>query len=405
MKRIAVLTSGGDSPGMNPAIRSITRAGLHKGLEILGIRNGYQGLIDDEVMPLDSHTVSGRIRDAGTFLQTSRCPEFMKESGQLRAIEVLKKHRMDGLIVIGGDGSLNGARTLTAAAFPSSVCPARSTTIFGTDMGIGVDTGLNTIISLVDMIRATAASHRRCFVVEVMGRSSGYLALMTTISTGSQVAVIPEYRVNYERIAQVLDRRFSSHHNNSVIIVAEGVCPGAVFMERLAELGKVRQEIRLTVLGHVQRGGSPTHYDRLLASRMGEMAVLALTSGEKGSMMADGQRQDPAPRLRRDPRQAQGPARRRHPPRAQHRHRVRRRGGVVGGLDLSEGRRGSALSILSPAAAGRTSADATWPPGSPGIPTIPGMGAQARKIAPIPSLGQLEAPRRWCATARLSTPP
>jgi 6-phosphofructokinase 1 len=287
MKRIAVLTSGGDSPGMNPAIRSITRAGLHKGLEILGVRNGYQGLIDDEIVPLDSHAVSGRIRDAGTFLQTSRCPEFQKESGQLRAIEVLKKHRIDGLVVIGGDGSLTGARALSRRGLSVIGLPGTiDNDIYGTDMGIGVDTALNTIISLVDMIRATAASHRRCFVVEVMGRSSGYLALMTTISTGSQVAVIPEFRVNYERIAQVLDRRFSNRHNNSVIIVAEGVCQGGEFMSRLHELGKVRQEVRLTVLGHVQRGASPTHYDRLLASRMGEMAILALTSGEKGSMIA-----------------------------------------------------------------------------------------------------------------------
>jgi 6-phosphofructokinase 1 len=287
MKRIAVLTSGGDSPGMNPAIRSVTRAGLHKGIEILGVRNGYQGLIDDEVIPLDSHIVSGRIRDAGTFLQTSRCPEFTTESGQLRAIEVLKKHRVDGLVVIGGDGSLNGARVLHQRGLAVIGLPGTiDNDLFGTDLGIGVDTALNTIISLVDMIRATAASHRRCFVVEVMGRSSGYLALMTTISTGSQVAVIPEYRVNYERIAQVLDRRFSSRHNNSVIIVAEGVCQGSEFMERLTDMNKVRQEVRLTVLGHVQRGASPTHYDRLLASRMGEMAVLALTSGERGSMTA-----------------------------------------------------------------------------------------------------------------------
>ena len=287
MKRIAVLTSGGDSPGMNPAIRSITRAGLHKGLEILGIQNGYQGLLDGEIMPLDSHIVSGRIRDAGTFLQTSRCPEFLTESGQLRAMEVLKQNRVDGLIVIGGDGSLAGARALSRLGLSVIGLPGTiDNDLFGTDMGIGVDTALNTIISLVDMIRATAASHRRCFVVEVMGRASGYLALMTTISTGSQVAVIPEFRVNYEKIAQVLDRRFSNRHNNSVIIVAEGVCEGSEFMHRLIEMGKVRQEIRLTVLGHVQRGASPTHYDRLLASRMGEMAVLALTSGEKGSMVA-----------------------------------------------------------------------------------------------------------------------
>ena len=287
MKRIAVLTSGGDSPGMNPAIRSITRSGLNRGLEIFGIRNGYQGLIDDEIIPLDSHIVSGRIRDAGTFLQTSRCPEFVKEEGQLRAIEVLKKHHIDGLIVVGGDGSLNGARALHRRGLPVIGLPGTiDNDLYGTDMGIGVDTALNTIISLVDMIRATAASHRRCFVVEVMGRGSGYLALMTTITTGSQVAVIPEFRMNIERITQVLERRFTSNHNNSVIIVAEGVCQGSEFMQRLLEIGKVKQEVRLTVLGHVQRGATPTHYDRLLASRMGEMAVLALTSGEKGAMVA-----------------------------------------------------------------------------------------------------------------------
>jgi 6-phosphofructokinase 1 len=287
MKRIAVLTSGGDSPGMNPAIRSITRTGLNLGVEIIGVRNGYQGLLDDEFITLDNHIVSGRVRDAGTFLQTSRCPEFRNEAGQTKALEALKRHRIDGLIVIGGDGSLTGARELHRRGLSVIGLPGTiDNDLYGTDMGIGVDTALNTIISLVDMIRATAASHRRCFVVEVMGRGSGYLALMTTISTGSQVAVIPEFRMNLEKIAHVLDRRFDNHHNNSVIIVAEGVCPGTEFMSRLMELGKVKQEIRLTVLGHVQRGASPTHYDRLLASRMGEMAVLALQSGERGSMVA-----------------------------------------------------------------------------------------------------------------------
>ncbi len=287
MKHVAVLTSGGDSPGMNPAIRSITRTGMLQGMKIFGVRNGYQGLLDDEFIPLDGHAVSGRVRDAGTFLQTSRCPEFVKPEGQVRALEILKKHHIDGLIVIGGDGSLNGARCLHRLGLPVIGLPGTiDNDLFGTDMGIGVDTALNTIISLVDMIRATAASHRRCFVVEVMGRSSGYLALMTTISTGSQVAVIPEFRVNLDKIVQVLDNRFKSHHNNSVIIVAEGVCQGSDFMKRLAEHGQVKQEVRLTVLGHVQRGGTPTHYDRLLASRMGEMAVLALLSGERGSMVA-----------------------------------------------------------------------------------------------------------------------
>jgi 6-phosphofructokinase 1 len=287
MKRVAVLTSGGDSPGMNPAIRSITRTGINKQLQIIGIRNGYQGLLDDEFLDLDNHIVSGRVRDAGTFLQTSRCPEFVKEEGQRRALDILAEHRIDGLIVIGGDGSLNGARALHRLGLPVIGLPGTiDNDIFGTDMGIGVDTALNTIISLVDMIRATAASHRRCFVVEVMGRGSGYLALMATITTGSQVAVIPEFRMNLESIVGVLDHRFSAQHNNSVILVAEGVCQGADFMQRLIATGKVRQEVRLTVLGHIQRGGSPTHYDRLLASRMGEMAVLALMSGESGSMVS-----------------------------------------------------------------------------------------------------------------------
>lgn len=287
MKRVAVLTSGGDSPGMNPAIRSITRTGINKGLQIIGIRNGYQGLLDDEFMDLDTHIVSGRVRDAGTFLQTSRCPEFVKEEGLRRALAIVANHRIDGLIVIGGDGSLNGARALHRLGLPVIGVPGTiDNDIFGTDMGIGVDTALNTIISLVDMIRATAASHRRCFVVEVMGRGSGYLALMATITTGSQVAVIPEFRMNLESITGVLDHRFSSRHNNSVILVAEGVCQGAEFMQRLLATGKVKQEVRLTVLGHIQRGGTPTHYDRLLASRMGEMAVLALMSGESGSMVS-----------------------------------------------------------------------------------------------------------------------
>jgi 6-phosphofructokinase 1 len=194
MKRIAVITSGGDSPGMNPAIRSITRTGLNKGLQIIGIRNGYQGLLDNEFMDLDNHIVSGRVRDAGTFLQTSRCPEFVQEKGQRRALEILANRKIDGLIVIGGDGSLNGARALHRLGLPVIGLPGTiDNDIYGTDMGIGVDTALNTIISLVDMIRATAASHRRCFVVEVMGRASGYLALMSTISTVRRLPSFPNF--------------------------------------------------------------------------------------------------------------------------------------------------------------------------------------------------------------------
>jgi len=273
---------------MNPAIRSVTRTALSLGLEVVGIQNGYQGMLDGEFLPLNALRVSGMNRQGGTFLQSSRCLEFIKPEGRQRGIDNLLANKIDGLVVIGGDGSLRGARELHKAGVPVIGLPGTiDNDIYGTEMGIGVDTALNTIITLVDMIKNTAASHRRCFVVEVMGRGSGYLAIMTTISTGSQVAVVPEFRVNYKRIFDTLAHRFHNNHNNSVIIVAEGVCGGEEFVRKLNEeaQGKIEQEIRLTVLGHVQRGGVPTHFDRLLASRMGEMAVLALTQGERGVMV------------------------------------------------------------------------------------------------------------------------
>ncbi|PTY03374.1 ATP-dependent 6-phosphofructokinase [Verrucomicrobia bacterium LW23] len=289
MKRIAVLTSGGDSPGMNPAIRAVTRTAINFGIEVFGIRNGYAGLLAEELEPLDNLMVSGINRVAGTMLQTSRCKEFHELEVQKRALSLLEKHRIEGLVVIGGDGSLTGARALHRLGVPVVGMPGTiDNDIAGTEMGIGVDTALNTIISMVDMIKATASSHSRCFIVEVMGRGSGYLALMSAISTGSQVAVIPEYRLNYERIVELLDVRFRTKHTNCVIIVAEGVCPGHEFMQRLMDTGKgrIQQDVRLTVLGHVQRGGIPSHFDRYLGSRMGEMAVLALTQGERGVMVA-----------------------------------------------------------------------------------------------------------------------
>ncbi|MDZ4787586.1 MAG: ATP-dependent 6-phosphofructokinase [Blastochloris sp.] len=288
IKRIAVLTSGGDSPGMNPAVRAITRTGLSNGLEIIGIENGYQGIFDNEFLPLGALQVSGKIRDSGTFLSTSRCAKMREDNGPAEAVRTLREQKIDALIVIGGDGSLTGAQKINELGFPVLGLPGTiDNDIYGTDIGIGVDTALNTIIHLVDMVKATAASHRRCFVIEVMGRSCGYLALMSTVTTGSQVAVIPEYRYNMDSIITSLNRRMERKHNNSVIIVAEGVCSGADFMKRLEDnsKGKFQQEVRLTVLGHVQRGGVPTHYDRLLATRMGEFAVLGLMHGETGSMV------------------------------------------------------------------------------------------------------------------------
>ncbi|MDR2463406.1 MAG: 6-phosphofructokinase [Verrucomicrobiales bacterium] len=289
MKRIAVLTSGGDSPGMNPAIRSVVRTGVGLAIDVIGIENGYQGIFDNQFIPLGAIEVSGKNRDAGTFLATTRCMEMMRPDGPARAVEILRRHKIDGLVVIGGDGSLRGAQEIHHLGHPVIGLPGTiDNDIFGTDSGIGVDTALNTIIHSIDMIKATAASHRRCFIIEVMGRSCGYLALMSGITTGSQAAVIPEYKHNPTRIIDALNRRMQRKHNNSVIVVAEGVCTGQAFMDELlaAGKGKFDQEIRLTVLGHLQRGGSPTHSDRLLGSRMGEFAVLSLLQGETGAMVA-----------------------------------------------------------------------------------------------------------------------
>jgi len=291
IKRLAVLTSGGDSPGMNPAVRAITRAGINQNLEVIGIQNGYRGIFDNEFIELDVLKVSGKIRDSGTFLCTSRCREMMEEGGPQKAVDILKKKKIDALCVIGGDGSLTGAYEITKLGFPVIGLPGTiDNDLYGTDISIGVDTCLNGIIEMVDMIKATASSHRRCFVVEVMGRNSGYLAMMSTITTGSQVAVIPEYRPNMAHILNALNRRIRRKHHNSVVIVAEGVSTGADFQERLESERhthpEFNQEIRLTALGHIQRGGTPSHFDRLLASRMGEFAVLALSHGESGCMVA-----------------------------------------------------------------------------------------------------------------------
>ncbi|MDR0533010.1 MAG: 6-phosphofructokinase [Verrucomicrobiales bacterium] len=289
IKRLGVLTSGGDSPGMNPSIRSVVRTGIGLGVEVIGIENGYQGIFDHQFIPLGALEVSGKIRDAGTFLATTRCMAMMQPDGPAKVVEILKQNKLDALVVIGGDGSLTGAQKIHHLGYPVIGLPGTiDNDIFGTDMGIGVDTALDTIIHSIDMIKATAASHRRCFVIEVMGRSSGYLALMSTITTGSQVAVVPEYKHNIERIIETLNRRMQRKHNNSVIVVAEGVCTGQEFMDELLAAGRDRldQEVRLTVLGHIQRGGSPTHFDRLLGSRMGEFAVLSLLQGETGAMVA-----------------------------------------------------------------------------------------------------------------------
>lgn len=288
-KKIAVLTSGGDSPGMNPAIRAVARTAQMQGAEVVGISDGYEGIFTRSFVELNDRSLSGVLDRGGTFLQSSRCKRFYDPAGIDEAVEVLREEKIGGLVVIGGDGSLTGAREISRRSFPTIGIPGSiDNDIWGTDMSVGVDTAANTIMTMVDRIKDTARSHRRCFLIEVMGRNSGYLALITAISCGAEVAVIPEFYYNVERIHALLKRRYEQTKDNSIILLAEGVTPAAAFHEKLKEAngGELDQETRITVLGHVQRGGIPTHFDRVLANRMGELAVIGLLQGEMGVMTA-----------------------------------------------------------------------------------------------------------------------
>lgn len=289
LKTIAVLTSGGDSPGMNPAIRAVARTAILQGARVFGISNGYQGIFDDDLTELTPRSLSGILDRGGTVLQSSRCKPFYTAEGRATAYRKLVDQGIGGLVVIGGDGSLRGALELSKLGMPVIGLPGTiDNDIYGTDTGIGVDTASNTIVELIDKIKDTARSHRRCFLIEVMGRNSGYLALTTAIASGAEVAVIPELRYNMPRILELLATRYRNRLNDSIIILAEGVCEADAFIRHMQEVAGesgLKQEVRKTVLGHVQRGGRPSHADRLLASRMGELAAITLLQGETGSMV------------------------------------------------------------------------------------------------------------------------
>ncbi len=272
---------------MNPAIHAITKSAQKAGVEVVGIERGYAGLLEGSVRTLDDRAISGMGRRGGTMLGSSRCREFEEVSGQLKGLVRLREAGVEGLIVIGGDGSLHGAQALYRHGFPVIGMPGTiDNDLGGTDLGIGVDTALNTIISLVDMIKDTASSHERCFVIEVMGRRSGYLAAMATLSTNSHVAVLPEFPANPERIVSVIRNRFARKLPNTIILLAEGVCSVADLTAQIVEAGKglIQNDIRTIVLGHLQRGGAPSHYDRLLATQLGGAAFGALIAGESGKM-------------------------------------------------------------------------------------------------------------------------
>ncbi|HWI41690.1 MAG TPA: 6-phosphofructokinase [Verrucomicrobiae bacterium] len=284
MKRIGILTSGGDCSGMNAAIRSAVRTAIAREVEMVGFRKGYQGLIKGDFMFMDTMSVSGHLSRGGTFLQSARSLEFRTEEGRQLALENLRKLAVEGLVVIGGDGSLNGALALHRMGFPVSGIPASiDNDISFTDMALGVDTALNKIIYAVDCIRDTATSHDRAFVIEVMGRNSGYLASMSAIATGAEYAIVPEVEFDLAEVCTHLRHRYQEGRNNAIIILAEGAGKAQDIADTIK--GAIGFETRITVLGHYQRGGAPSFYDRLLGSRFGKRAVELLLEGNYGKMV------------------------------------------------------------------------------------------------------------------------
>lgn len=285
LKRIAVLTSGGDAPGMNAAIRAVVRSGIYHNLEIMGVNRGYAGLIQGDITTLNERAVGDIIHRGGTFLYSSRSPEFLTVEGQTQAINQLQKNEIDGLVVIGGDGTFRGAQKLTSLGFPTIGIPGTiDNDIPGTDFTIGFDTAINTVIEAIDRIRDTASSHERTYIVEVMGRDAGDIALWSGLADGAESILIPEVSYDIEEIVARLKRGYERGKKHSIILVAEGVGSGFKFGEQITD--KTGFETRVTVLGHVQRGGKPTAFDRVLASRMGAKAVDLLITGEHDKMVA-----------------------------------------------------------------------------------------------------------------------
>jgi len=288
MKRIAVLTSGGDAPGMNAAIRAVVRTGIGRGWEMFGVRLGYEGLINGRFIPLGARDVGGIIQRGGTFLGSARSAEFKTIDGQKKAIRSLNEQGIDGLVVIGGNGSQTGSYALAKLGF--SVVGVASTIdndLYGSDITIGVDTALNIALEAIDRLKITASSHQRAFMIEVMGRNCGYLALMAGIAGGAEMMVIPEVEITPEDIAETLRIAYEKGKAHAIVVVAEGAkYPIGVinqyFIDHKERLGF---DLRITTLGHVQRGGNPGAFDRILATKLGAGAVDALGRGEFGVLV------------------------------------------------------------------------------------------------------------------------
>ena len=287
--KIGVLTSGGDAPGMNAAIRAVVRTGIHHELEVFGIMRGYQGMLEDDIYKMESRSVANIIQRGGTILKTARCKEFLEYEGRKKAFDNLSKRGIDGLVIIGGDGSFRGAQIFSnefdipCVGLPGTI----DKDMAGTDITIGFDTAVNTAISAIDKIRDTMDAHDRLFIVEVMGRDAGYIALHSGIATGAENILIPETKTDIESIIASLTEKEKRKKLVNLIVVAEGY-DGAGGASGLAEIIKKRlpsADVRICVLGHIQRGGSPTCDDRLVASHMGYYAVESLLVGRKNVMV------------------------------------------------------------------------------------------------------------------------
>lgn len=288
IKCVGILTSGGDSPGMNAAIRSVTRAAIFNGIKVKAIFRGYKGLITGEIKEFQTQNVSNIIQQGGTILKTARCMEFMTVEGRKTAYENMQREGIDALVVIGGDGTFTGAR-IFAQEFNVPIVGLPGTIdndLFGTDSTIGYDTALNTILDAVDKIRDTASSHERLFFIEVMGRDAGFLALNSALASGAEAAIIPERETQVDQLAELVKNGFRKSKNSSIVIVAESeITGGAQGLADRMHREYPEYDVRVTILGHIQRGGSPSAYDRILASRMGVAAIDALLDEQRSIMI------------------------------------------------------------------------------------------------------------------------
>ncbi|MCM1503822.1 MAG: 6-phosphofructokinase [Muribaculum sp.] len=288
IKTIGILTSGGDAPGMNAAIRAVTRSAIYNGFKVKGIYRGYRGLLTNEIVDFKTQNVSNIIQMGGTILKTARCKEFETPEGRQLAFDTIRQHEIDALVVIGGDGSLTGARIFASEFnFPIIGLPGTiDNDLYGTDKTIGYDTALNTIMQCVDKIRDTATSHERLFFIEVMGRDAGFLALNGAIASGAEAAIIPEISTEVDQLAELIQNGFRKSKNSSIVLVAESpVTGGAMALAERVKNEYPEYDVRVSILGHLQRGGSPTATDRILASRLGAAAIDALLEDQRNVMV------------------------------------------------------------------------------------------------------------------------